>query len=365
MPVAGLSAPAASAPDATRSTAASAAPAAPMAFEHVHAAHCESGAFAALLRHHGLRLSEPMVFGIGSGLFFLFFPWLKLYGAPLVAYRDAPNAIMRRCARRLHVGLATRRFRDPRAGMAALDAMLAREVPVGIQTGVFWLPYFPRDMRFQFNGHHVIAYGKERDDYLLSDTVFEDVVRCAGDDLQRARFARGPLAPRGFQYHLTRVEREPDLAAAVRSGLRMTVQRMLGIPLPWLGVRGIESLAQAMRRWPGRLDAHQACSWLANVIRMQEEIGTGGGGFRFMYAAFLDEAADLLGKPALRDLSRQLTDVGDRWREFGVAGAQVIRQQQGDVQAFGRLADHVAQCADHERHVMRALAQAIDGRQSG
>jgi len=40
-------------------------------FEHRHAGHCESGTVAALLRHRGLDLSEPMVFGIGGGLFFL------------------------------------------------------------------------------------------------------------------------------------------------------------------------------------------------------------------------------------------------------------------------------------------------------
>ena len=35
--------------------------------------------------------------------------------------------------------------------------------------------------------------------------------------------------------------------------------------------------------------------FLGNIVRMQEEIGTGGGGFRFMYAAFLQEAGDVLG----------------------------------------------------------------------
>jgi hypothetical protein len=132
----------------------------PIAFDHVHSAHCESGAFAAMLRHQGLKLSEPMVFGIGSGLFFLHFPFLKIYGAPLIAYRDAPNAIMNRCTQRLGVRLNKARFRDEDAGMRRLDEMLTLGTPVGMQTGVFWLPYFPRDMRFQFNGHHVIAYGK-------------------------------------------------------------------------------------------------------------------------------------------------------------------------------------------------------------
>lgn len=331
----------------------------PIVFEHAHAAHCESGAFSAMLRHAGLKLSEAMVFGIGSGLFFLYMPLVRIYGAPLVAYRDAPNTIMKRCTRRLGVTLRSARYRDPDEGMRALDSTLARGLPVGMQTGVFWLPYFPRDMRFQFNGHHVIAYGKQGDDYLLSDTVFEDVVRCASDDLQRARFARGPLAPKGFLYYVEDVDSDPDVPAAVRAGIRMTASRMLDVPIPWLGVRGIRSLASALARWPERVGDTTARAWLANVIRMQEEIGTGGAGFRFMYAAFLDEAAALLGKPALRELSQQLSEVGDRWREFAVAGAQAIRDPAAGANAYASLAAMMTDCADRERAVFGALRPAL------
>ena len=40
-----------------------------------------------------------------------------------------------------------------------------------------------------------------------------------------------------------------------------------------------------------KLAAHN----LGQVIRMLEEIGTGGAGFRFIYAAFLQESAGILG----------------------------------------------------------------------
>jgi hypothetical protein len=207
-------------------------------FDHVHSAHCESGAFAALLRHNGLKLSEAMVFGIGSGLFFLYLPFVKIYDMPLISYRDMPNAIIARGARRLGVKLTRVRFRDTEQGMQALDAMLAQDRPVGMQTGVFWLPYFPRDMRFQFNGHHVIAFARQADDYLLSDTVFEQVVRCPAEDLRRARFAKGPLAPKGLLYYVESVASQPDIERAVLAGLRTTAARMLRIPVPLIGVAG-------------------------------------------------------------------------------------------------------------------------------
>lgn len=329
-------------------------------FEHVHAAHCESGAFAALLRHDGLRLSEAMVFGIGSGLFFLHLPFVRIYDLPLTSYRDMPNAIITRCSRRLGVRLKRVQFRDPGRGMHSLDRLLDEGRPVGMQTGVFWLPYFPRDMRFQFNGHHVIAFGREDGGYLLSDTVFEDVVRCSAEDLSRARFSKGPLAPRGLLYYIERRSPAPDIERAVRDGLRTTVSRMLNIPIPLMGVRGIRTLARRIAEWPRQLSPHEAKSHLANVIRMQEEIGTGGAGFRFMYSAFLDEAAEVLGREGLRECAAMLSDIGDLWREFAVLGAQVIgRRDGGDAASYARLGEMLADCAARESDVFRAIDRVV------
>ena len=40
------------------------------AFEHRHAAHCESGVISNLLRHHGVPMTESLAFGLASGLSF-------------------------------------------------------------------------------------------------------------------------------------------------------------------------------------------------------------------------------------------------------------------------------------------------------
>ena len=97
--------------------------------------------------------------------------------------------------------------------MAELDAALDNSIPVGLQTGVYWLPYFPSALRFHFNAHNLVVYGKEGDEYLISDPVFPGPVRCPAEDLARARFASGALAPKGKMYYLTQVpdhlERRP------------------------------------------------------------------------------------------------------------------------------------------------------------
>ncbi|OQX57339.1 MAG: hypothetical protein B5M52_07700, partial [Helicobacteraceae bacterium 4484_230] len=37
-------------------------------FRHTHSAHCESGVMSSMLRHHGLDLSEAMVFGLSGAI---------------------------------------------------------------------------------------------------------------------------------------------------------------------------------------------------------------------------------------------------------------------------------------------------------
>jgi hypothetical protein len=324
-------------------------------FPHRQSAHCESGVASNLLTHHGLPLSEAMAFGIGSGLFFAYLPFVRINHLPLTTFRSAPGRIIRRVAKRLGVGMTFRTFRDAEKGMAELDLLLAGGVPVGAQTGVYWLPYFPPALRFHFNAHNLVVCGKEDDSYRISDPVFGEPVLCGAADLKRARFARGPLAPNGKLYFLTNVPKAVDPVPAIREAIREVCLLMTRIPIPLIGVRGMRYLAGQVASWPARLGERRALLYLGNVIRMQEEVGTGGGGFRFIYAAFLQESAAVLDDRRLLDVSQRMTGIGDHWRDFAVAGARLCkgRPQGGD--DFPGLARIVRECADAEHGLFREL----------
>ena len=70
-------------------------------FKHRQSAHCENGVASNLLYFNGVQLSEPMVFGIGSGLLFFYFPWIKVNEAPAISYRTMPGHIFSKVAKRL------------------------------------------------------------------------------------------------------------------------------------------------------------------------------------------------------------------------------------------------------------------------
>ncbi len=300
----------------------------PAPIQHRHAGHCETGVSSILLQAAGLALSEAMVLGLSGGLTFAHLPFVRINELPLTSYRMPPGRIYRGLARRIGVRWEQQRFRSPQVGMAALDAQLEQGRAVGLQASVYWLPYFPEAMRFHFNAHNLIVYGRDGDDYLVSDPVFEQPQRCPAEALQRARFVRGALAPKGLMYWPTAVPAVVDLHQVFRPAVRKTANMMLRAPIPFIGVKGIRLLASRMQRVATRQDDRYLRLYLGQIVRMQEEIGTGGGGFRFMYAAFLQECAKDMERSDIAEVAEQMTAAGDAWRRFAVACARQIRSRQ-------------------------------------
>ncbi len=326
-------------------------------FIHRQAAHCESGVMSALLTHHGLPMSEPMAFGLAAAASFALIPLVKISGLPLVAYRMPPRAIIRGVQKASGARMNFSTFRDAGRGMAALDAALDAGQVVGLQTSVFWLPYFPEGMRFHFNAHNLLVYGREDDDYLISDPVFEAPVRCDRASLMKARFAKGALAAKGLQYLPTKVPTDIDYEKVIPAVIKRNVRVMTGAPLPFIGVRGIRYMGKQLLTL--ERDATKRTQYLplylGHIVRMQEEIGTGGAGFRFIYAAFLREASRLLNSEPLKEAAAAMTEAGDHWRVFALRASKMCKGREAmDVPLLN---DILNGCADREVIAWKMLAQ--------
>ena len=317
-------------------------------FQHQHTAHCESGVMSTMLKAQGVDFNEAMIFGLASALTFVYFPLIKVNGMPLISYRMPPKSIIKNVAKRLKVRLKIQKFRVPQAGQDALDLALTENKLVGLQTSVFWLPYFPSEMRFHFNAHNLIVYGKEQNDYLISDPVFESVQRCTAEDLQRARFAKGALAPKGLMYYF---ENQPDLTQIdlpnlIRKAIRKNAKQMLA-PLFFVGVKGIRTVAKQIEKLATHPSEKYKRLYLGHIVRMQEEIGTGGAGFRYLYAYFLEQAADICQQLKYKQASEQMTEIGDMWRQF--ASLCVKQCKKPSAEGYNMVAGYLREIADREQ----------------
>lgn len=327
-------------------------------FAHQQSAHCENGVVSNLMRHHGFHVSEPMVFGIGSGLFFCYIPFLKVNHAPAISYRVMPGFIFKRFAKRVGIKIRREKFNNPTDAKIRLDENLNNNNPVGLQVGVYNLTYFPDQYRFHFNAHNLIIYGKEENNYLISDPVMETVTTLTDTQLEKVRFAKGAFAPKGHIYYPINVPQSLQIKNAIIKGIKQTCRDMLA-PVPIVGVKGIRLVAKLIRKWPKKKGIKVANHYLGQVVRMQEEIGTGGGGFRYIFAAFLQESSTVLNNPRLAELSVEMTQIGDLWRDFALDASRIYKNRSVKEDAYNNVATQLEKIADKEELFFKTLKKAI------
>ena len=90
---------------------------------------------------------------------------------------------------------------------------------------------------------------------------------------------------------------------------------------------------------------------------MQEEIGTGGGGFRFLYAAFLEQASERLGNDKLLGVSEQITKAGDLWRDSALQMAGIYKGRITSQKDFDDCADIMNEIAAIEKNAFQDLSK--------
>lgn len=328
-------------------------------FEHKQSAHCENGVTSNLLRFSGLNsISEPLAFGMGSGLFYIHIPFLKINNGPAISFRTMPGMIFKRTCKSLGIKVIRKKFSSESEAMQFLDRCLADGQPAGCQVGVYYLSYFPKEYRFHFNAHNLVVYGMTDDHYLISDPVMEQPTLLTFNELRKVRFARGPLAPHGQIYYPV-INQPVDaalIARAIKKGIRRNVRDMLRIPGPIAGVSGIRYTSGKIRKWRDQLGLKTAGAYLAQLVRMQEEIGTGGGGFRFIYAAFLQEAYAYVPDEKLPEISALFTRSGDIWRNAAVQAAGIFKGRLTAQSDFDAMADLLLEAAEVEKKAFTGLS---------
>jgi hypothetical protein len=329
-------------------------------FQHIQGAHCESGVTNSLLRHIGITaMTEPLAFGIGAGLFFVNVPFLKVSGGPAIAFRSFPGIIFRQTCRSLGIGVVRKKFGNRAAAKQFVDDRLAEGKIIACQVGVYYLPYFPKEYRFHFNAHNLIVLRKEEDRYWVSDPIMDRPISLSDYELERVRFARGALAPRGQAYYP--VLKEPvgaeQIRRGIQAGIKKTVFNMLRIPGPFTGVNGIAYTGRRIKGWRDKLGPEKAGLYLAQLVRMQEEIGTGGGGFRYIYGAFLQEADAWWPGMGLSAHSESFTQTGDRWRDAAVQAAGIYKGRFGAQADYDAMGDMLIEIAAREKQAFMNLSK--------
>src|SRR6185503_3086766 len=169
--------------------------------------------------------------------------------------------------------------------------------------------------------HLVAIYGLEDGDVLVDDLAAKPF-RVPVDIMALARGRIGSYKNRLLSVTSTG---EIDLPAAIMAGIQDEIEHLN---------KDSDSFSlPAFQKW-GKMMTHRknAKGWpvvfadrrglygaLKSVYEGVELVSTGGGGMRSLYADFLDEAASIINRPALREVAAQYRGLADQWSAFASA----------------------------------------------
>ncbi|MCO5973445.1 BtrH N-terminal domain-containing protein [Actinoallomurus soli] len=312
--------------------------------------HCETSALGVLLRHQGLDLSEPMLFGLGSGLSFVYWDG-KNMGFPFLGGRVKPFELTRNLAARLGLELLVRETTSPRRAWEHVVTHIDAGRPVGLQLDSYHLDYFTS--KVHFGGHVVAMYGYDDHDAYLVDTDQQGgAVSTSLTGLARARAARGPMTARHRSFTLTAPSDPPSPQDRIIPAITACAEAFLNPPIANLGHRGIEKAGTLVRTWLQRTGDPQRDLPQAGLL--MEKAGTGGALFRNLYRDFLAECALLLDSGRLRTGHRLYTEAAILWME--VAALITKAGESGDARCLVQAGTILCDLSRMEREAMQALS---------
>jgi hypothetical protein len=154
---------------------------------------------------------------------------------------------------------------------------------------------------------------------------------------------------------------KPDLNLLVRKAIRKNCFRMLRLPgpVPYVGINAFNYMAKEIPQFPQKYGPRKASLYLAQIVRMMEEIGTGGAGFRFLYAAFLQEAAVITHIDELNIFSERMTAIGDLWREFAAEAARIYKNRAAEHIDYNYIGEFLGRIGEKEAQFFRDLENVV------
>ncbi|TDW93226.1 butirosin biosynthesis protein H-like [Kribbella pratensis] len=313
--------------------------------------HCETTTLGVLLRDEGVELSEAMLFGLGSGLSFIYWD-SKSMGFPFLGGRVKPFELTRNLARTLELELLVQETTSPRRAWESVAASIDAGRPVGLQLDSYYLDYF--SSKVHFGGHVVAMYGYDDHDAYLVDTDQQGgAVSTTLTSLAEARAARGPMTAKHRSFTITAPRQLPSLAAQVVPAISTCADAFLHPPIANLGHRGIAKAGKQVRRWLERTDDPQRD--LPQAALLMEKAGTGGALFRNLYSDLLGECTQLLDSTELRTGHRLYGEAAALWTE--VAALIATAGRSGDAQYLVKASAGLGDLARIEYDAMQALSR--------
>lgn len=311
--------------------------------------HCETTATGTLLLQQQIDLPEPMLFGLGEGLGYIFWN-MKTMDMPFIGGRVKPDALTEKLAANLQLTLTVKETASPQKAWDAVKQLLDKGQVVGLKLDCFYLEYFSRP--FHFAGHYAALYGYDETHAYLVDTRQQGgKVKTSLQSLAAARAAKGPMASRHLYYTIQKNERTCKLPQAIRTAIRNNATDFLNPPITNIGYKGIEKTAAEIVKWFKRSKTVEKD--FSTTALLMEKAGTGGALFRNLYRDFLALSREHVNAEQLHEAHETFAATATAWTN--VSGLFEEAAKTNDIRFIHEAAALLRTIAQREKAAMEIL----------
>lgn len=312
--------------------------------------HCETTATGTLLNQLNMTFSEPMLFGLGEGLGFIFWK-MKTMPLPFIGGRIKPDALTANIARNLNLELRVTETSSKGKAWESVRRCIEDGQPVGLKLDCYHLQYFSRP--FHFAGHYVALYGYDTENAFLVDTQQQGgLVKTSLESLALARAEKGPMASKNLYYTLHTTTKPYDLNTALLNAIRNNAYDYLNPPITNISYKGILKTSSEVVKW-FKISTDIEHDFKTTALLM-EKAGTGGALFRNLYRDFLKESNERINNSHLKQGYAAFTEIAERWTSVSLLFEKA--GQTGEFTYVQAIADLLKILSEKERVAMQWLA---------
>jgi len=349
-------------------------------FIHRPGVHCESSALRDVFEFHGHKFSEDMIFGLGSGLNFVY--WSMKRAIPPIFVGGRCRDLVGNVCQTLGVDVEKKITSSSRRAWKTAKELINNDIPVMLQVEMSYLDYW-RGKVGPFGGHMVVlvGYDEGKGEAYVTDVDDERIRKEQKDALQITSLqslteARGsklkPFPPRNAWFVFSFPQKLRPLDEAVKTAIKRNVEVFLYPPIKNLGIRGMRYFAEQIVAWPGIItgSVYEPLQFKAEIPILKltlvlsyvfiEEAGTGGGMFRRIYSRFLNEASKILDDEVLEEASKLVMKSADGWTEIANILLSASEAEPDKIRGLLLKArPQIIECAEIEEKAFRLLTRVV------
>lgn len=291
--------------------------------------HCITNSLKQVFNYNNQTISEEMMFGLASGLSFLYINQEK---SPMVNGRTKVFEFEKKLAKRLNIGVQCKSGTNYERVFDNIKKIIDSDQPVLVYVDMAYLNYLGMNEDSHFGGHAVVIYGyddeaqtvwisdRDNHDYPIRSPKGEismDYHLVSYEEFMKARNSSFKPFPANNKYLIFNFNNIHQITPEIlKEAIQETCESMLTPPAHLLGINGIEKFSKEILKWNKFTNEKLSNAGVTNYFQISQDGGTGGGIFRKMYGNFLIESSTIFQNEKVKTIGKQFLKVADAWDDI-------------------------------------------------